>query len=144
MCKSLAALAFKGGYALTLERRRARIEHMRAECLKEVEALPGPNECVFLIMNRTWTMADLVPVAYKLGGQITRMTIFTLGWSRQTLAAIIEAAAKVRDLNFKYMAEGKGATVTARFGPDGITLCDPNRAGEGVAKLFQKIYDRAI
>jgi hypothetical protein len=56
----------------------------------------------------------------------------------------VDAAAKVRDLNFKYMAEGKGATVTARFGPDGITICDPNRASEGADKVFQRIYDRAI
>lgn len=42
------------------------------------------------------------------------------------------------------MAEGKGATVTARFGTDGITVCDPNRAGEGAAAVFQRIYDRAI
>ena len=56
----------------------------------------------------------------------------------------MDAAAKVRDLNFKYMAEGKGATVTARFGPDGITLCDPNRAGEGAAAVFQKIDAQAI
>ena len=27
--------------------------------------------------------------------------------------AIVDAAARVRDLNFKYLAEGKGATVTA-------------------------------
>ena len=93
LSQSLAGLAFKGGFALTLERRRARIEHMRAECLKEIESLPGPNESIFLIMNRTWTMADLVPVAFKLGGQIARMTIFTLGWSRQTITAIIEAKA---------------------------------------------------
>jgi hypothetical protein len=26
----------------------------------------------------------------------------------------------MRDLNFKCLAEGKGATVTARFGPDGL------------------------
>ena len=58
--------------------------------------------------------------------------------------AIVDAAAKVRDLNFKYLAEGKGATVTARFGADGITLCDPNRAGEGAAKVFQKIYEKPI
>jgi len=50
----------------------------------------------------------------------------------------------MRDLNFKYLAEGKGATVTARFDQDGITLCDPNRASEGADKLFQRIYDRAI
>ena len=58
--------------------------------------------------------------------------------------AIVDAAAKVRDLNFKYMAEGKGATVTARFGPDGITICDPNRAGEAADKVFQRIYEKPI
>ena len=58
--------------------------------------------------------------------------------------AIVDAAAKVRDLNFKYLVEGKGATVTARFGPDGITLCDPNCAGEGADKVLQKIYEKAI
>ena len=56
----------------------------------------------------------------------------------------MDAAAKVRDLNFKYLAEGKGAPVTARFGPDGITICDPNRAGEGADKVFRKIYEKAI
>ena len=58
--------------------------------------------------------------------------------------AIVDAAAKVRDLNFKYMGEGKGATVTARFGPDGIPLCAPNRANEGAAKVFQRIYEKPI
>jgi hypothetical protein len=56
--------------------------------------------------------------------------------------AIVDAAARVRDLNFKYLAEGKGATVTARFGKDGITICDPNRARKGM--VFQRIYDRWI
>ncbi len=56
----------------------------------------------------------------------------------------MDAAAKVRDLNFKYMSEGKGATVTARFGPDGIAICDPNRAGEGADTVFQRIYEKAI
>ena len=58
--------------------------------------------------------------------------------------AIVDAAAKVRDLNFKYLAEGKGATVTPCFGPDGITLCDPNRAGEAADKVFQRIYEKPI
>ena len=53
--------------------------------------------------------------------------------------AIVDAAAKVRDLNFKYMSEGKGATVTARFGVDGITICDPNSQ-----QVFTRIYERAI
>lgn len=42
------------------------------------------------------------------------------------------------------MAAGKGATGPARFGPDGITICDPNRASEGADKVFQKIYEQAI
>jgi beta-galactosidase len=46
--------------------------------------------------------------------------------------------------DFRLPAEGKGATVTARFGPDGITICDPNRASEGADKVFQRIYERAI
>ena len=54
-------------------------------------------------------------------------------------SAFDNAAAKVRDLNFKYMGEGKGATVTARFGADGITICDPNSP-----QVFTQIYDRAI
>ena len=53
--------------------------------------------------------------------------------------AIVDAAARVRDLNFKYMSEGKGATVTARFGADGITIIDPN-----AANVFEKIYDRPV
>jgi hypothetical protein len=67
----------------------------------------------------------------------------TAGEARIT-CAIVDAAAKVHDLNFKYRAEGKGATVTARFGKDGLTLVDLNRAGVGAEKVFQRIYDRAI
>ena len=58
--------------------------------------------------------------------------------------AIVHASAVVRDLNFKYMSEGKGAPVTARFGPDGITIVDPQRAAEGADKVFQRIYDRPV
>ncbi len=54
--------------------------------------------------------------------------------------AIVHAAAIVRDLNFKYLNEGKGAPVTARFGKDGITIVDPHRAAEGPAKVFNNIY----
>jgi hypothetical protein len=30
--------------------------------------------------------------------------------------------------------------VTARFGPDGITIVDPMRAADGTEKVFQRIY----
>jgi hypothetical protein len=45
----------------------------------------------------------------------------------------------VRDLNWKYMQEGKGATVTARFGKDGITIIDPNSP-----QVFHSIYQRPV
>ena len=38
----------------------------------------------------------------------------------------------------------KRVTTTARFGKDGITLCDPNRASEWADKVFQRIYEQAI
>jgi predicted dehydrogenase len=58
--------------------------------------------------------------------------------------AIVHAAALVRDLNFKYTKQGKGAPVTARFGEDGITIVDPMRADEGPEKVFERIYERAV
>ena len=61
---------------------------------------------------------------------------------KRITVAIVHAAAIVRDLNFKYLAEGKGAPATARFGKDGITIVDPNRASEG--KVFQRIYEKGI
>ncbi|MFT5493376.1 MAG: putative dehydrogenase [Limisphaerales bacterium] len=58
--------------------------------------------------------------------------------------AIVDAAAHVRDLNFKYLQEGKGAPVSARFGEDGITIIDPNRVEEGAAAVFQRIYKKPL
>ena len=58
--------------------------------------------------------------------------------------AIVDAARIVRDLNFQYMAEGKGAPVTARFGDDGITIVDPMKAGEGAGAVFRRIYEKAV
>jgi hypothetical protein len=54
----------------------------------------------------------------------------------------VDAAAKVRDLNFKYMAEGKGAPVTARFGRDGVTIVDSNRADDGTERCFSAFARR--
>ncbi len=58
--------------------------------------------------------------------------------------AIVDAARIVRDRNFEYMREGKGATVTAQFDADGITIVDPNRASDGPDAVFEKIYDRPL
>ena len=72
------------------------------------------------------SVADLYPTAEE-----ARITV-----------AIVHAARVVRDLNFKYLRQGKGAPVTARFGKDGITIVDPNAAGK--RKVLQRIYGRAI
>ncbi len=82
---------------------------------------------------------------------ICRMKFF--GASRESVAqiyptaeearitvAIIHAARLVRDLNFKYLREGKGAPVTARFGKDGITIVDPNARAKG--KMFRRLYQK--
>lgn len=58
--------------------------------------------------------------------------------------AIVHAAALVRDLNFQYTKQGKGAPVTARFGEDGITIVDPMRAHEGAEKVFERIYTKPV
>jgi predicted dehydrogenase len=84
---------------------------------------------------------------------ICRMKFF--GASRESVAgiyptaeearitvAIVHAARLVRDLNFKYLRQGKGAVVTARFGKDGITIVDPNQANKG--KVFQCIYQKTL
>jgi predicted dehydrogenase len=58
--------------------------------------------------------------------------------------AVVHAARLVRDLNFKYLRAGKGAPVTARFGRDGITIIDPNRASKGRGGVFKRIYSRPL
>src|SRR5262249_34290024 len=56
------------------------------------------------------------------------------------VVGVIEAARRVRDLNFRYVNEGRGTPVTARFGPDGIVIVDPYGAGDSTR--FEKIYDK--
>jgi hypothetical protein len=72
-------------------------------------------------------VADLYPTAEE-----ARITV-----------AIVHAARVVRDLNFRYLRQGKGAPVTARFGQDGITIIDPCRLAGG--KLAQqRIYEKPL
>lgn len=58
------------------------------------------------------------------------------------VVAVLHAARVVRDRNYQYLQQGRGAPVTARFGPDGITIVDPNRAAEG--GLFERIYTKPV
>ena len=68
--------------------------------------------------------------------------IYPTGEEARITVAFVHAARLVRDLNFKYLRQGKGAPVTARFGKDGITIIDPNR-GNG-RKVFERIYKKAV
>ena len=95
--------------------------------------------------ERSQTAATSDSCRIKCAGE-TRYTVASLypaAEEARITCAIVDAA-KVRDLNFKCLAEGKGATVTARFVLDGITIRDPNRVGEDADKVFQRIYDKAV
>jgi len=52
-------------------------------------------------------------------------------------SAIADAAARMRDLNCKYLAEGKGATVTARFGPTASPSAIRTVRAKGRARFFR-------
>lgn len=67
--------------------------------------------------------------------------IYPTAEEARIVVAIVHAARIVRDLNFRYLQEGKGATVTARFGKDGITIVDPNQPRRSV---FRKLYNKVL
>ena len=71
-------------------------------------------------------------------------TLYPTAEDARITVAIVDVAARVRDLNFKYLNEGKGTPVTARFGQDGITIIDPTRVKEGIDYVFQRIYRRPL
>jgi hypothetical protein len=81
-----------------------------------------------------WKGASLADVA----------SLYPTAEDARITTAIVHAAALVRDLNFKYLNEGNGAPVTARFGDDGITIVDPMRASEGPEAVFNRIYHKPI
>jgi len=68
--------------------------------------------------------------------------IYPTAEEARIVVAIVHAARIVRDLNWKYLQQGRGATVSARFGRDGITIVDPNRAGQ--AQRFRRVYRKPV
>ncbi|MGB0582846.1 MAG: Gfo/Idh/MocA family protein [Limisphaerales bacterium] len=74
----------------------------------------------------------------KFGGESrdALASIYPTAEDSRITVAIVDAAAKVRDLNFEGMQAGTGATVTARFGDDGIHLVTENG--------LKQIYGRAL
>ena len=71
-------------------------------------------------------------------------SIYPTAEEARITAAVLEAARVVCALNFKYLRQGLGAVVSARFGKDGITVVDPNRAAGGRKAVFRSIYGKPI
>ena len=88
----------------------------------------------------TVAMAAICRTKFFGAARESLASIYPTAEEARITVAIVHAARIVRDLNFKYLRQGKGAGVTARFGKDGITIVDPNRAG----KVFQRIYRRPL
>lgn len=110
---------------------------------RDVKRADGSDACVGYGVDSL--IAGLVAVCrMKFLGETREAVaaIYPTAEESRITVAILHAARVVRDLNFKYLQAGRGAPVTARFGEDGITIIDPNRASEG--KLFERIYDQAI
>ncbi len=92
-------------------------------------------------------VAGLVAVCrMKFGGACLADVagIYPTAEEARITVAVVQAACMVRDLNFAYLQQGRGAPVTARFGEDGITIVDPMRAAEGEHAVFQRIYTKPI
>ena len=85
-------------------------------------------------------LAAICRMKYFQADRASVAALYPTAEEARITVAIVHAARIVRDLNFKYLEEGEGATVTARFGKDGITIIDPNRKG----KPFERIYRRPI
>ncbi|HYF34435.1 MAG TPA: Gfo/Idh/MocA family oxidoreductase [Prosthecobacter sp.] len=96
-----------------------------------VDSLTVGLVAVCLVKYNSATLAEVAP-------------LYPTAEDARITCALVDAAARVRDLNFKYLNAGQGTPVTARFGPDGITIIDPMRASEGPSAVFEKIYDRPI
>ncbi|HEY5914958.1 MAG TPA: Gfo/Idh/MocA family oxidoreductase [Verrucomicrobiae bacterium] len=112
---------------------------------REVRRPEGPPACVGYGTDSI--IAGLVAICrFKfLGAALPELaSLYPNAEDARVVVAIIHAARLVRDLNFRYLQEGKGAVASARFGADGITIVDPNRAGEGPGAVFQKICRKTI
>lgn len=87
---ALSTLA-NGGASRKLKSRRVSMANAVAACVADVTPLPAADAVHFLIMDQKWAMADLIPVCHEFGGTIDALTVFTLGWSRQTVADMVRA-----------------------------------------------------
>jgi predicted dehydrogenase len=90
----------------------------------------------------TAALAAICQVKFFRASRARVAGIYPTAEDARITVAILQAARIVRDLNYKYLQQSKGAPVSARFGADGITIIDPNQAT--ASKRFARIYDREI
>jgi len=112
---------------------------------REVTRPDGSKGCVgYGIDSLMAALAAICRVKFFGASPASVAAVYPTGEEARITVAVLEAARVVRDLNFKYLRQGKGATVTARFGQDGITIIDPNLADKGRQGIFNRVYRKAI
>ena len=112
---------------------------------REVRRPDGTKGCVgYGIDSLIAGLAAICRVKFFGAHPADVASIYPTAEQARITVAVLHAARLVRDLNFKYLKRGRGAPVTARFGKDGITIIDPNRAGKGPQAVFKRIYRRPI
>jgi len=112
---------------------------------RDVSRPDGSNVYIgYGVDSITVSLVAICRVKYMGASREAVAGIYPTAEDGRLTAAIVCAARHVRDLNFKYLQEGKGATVTARFGEDGIVIVDPYRMEEGAEAVFRTIYSKPI
>lgn len=108
---------------------------------------PGEKHCACVgygIDSLVAGLAAICRVKFSGASRDDLAPIYPTAEEGLVTVAIVHAARLVRDLNFAYLKQGKGATVSACFGQDGITLVDPNRIAEGAKAVFQTIHPKPV
>ncbi|HEV2391333.1 MAG TPA: Gfo/Idh/MocA family oxidoreductase [Verrucomicrobiae bacterium] len=113
--------------------------------IRRVERPDGSSGCVgYGIDSLTAGLAAICRMKFFGASRESLEAIYPTAEQARVVVAIVQAARVVRDLNFKYLKQGKGAPVTARLGREGITLVDPTRAAARSSAVFRRIYSRPI
>ncbi|HVV01637.1 MAG TPA: Gfo/Idh/MocA family oxidoreductase [Verrucomicrobiae bacterium] len=73
----------------------------------------------------TVALAPMCRVKFFGASRDELAAIYPTAEESRITVAVVHAARIVRDLNFRYLKQGRGAAVTATFGKDGITIVDP-------------------
>jgi predicted dehydrogenase len=108
---------------------------------REVERPDGSRACVgYGVDSLTVGLVAVCRMKFFGAKRSELAALYPTADQARIVVGVLHAARLVRDLNFKYLQEAKGAPVTARFGADGITIVDPNQSRP--EKIFNRIYEK--